>query len=192
MKKFIYFLTIIITSFGITSCSEVNDDPDDGPEDGMIWDIMPIAVKIVLMDEEGNNMLDPAVEGNWVGEEMLLICNDKAYDIDWDYNGNNSESRAIMEYFYGFIWTGGIPWVDTKNSCLSFGEFNGGSNRDLSLTFAITAMNCVFDFKFSHRCFWKDHEPHFDDHIIYAEKDIEGNVLELIVPHNPNYKQSAN
>lgn len=37
----------------------------------MIWDIPPVGASIQLVDEDGCNLLDPEVEGNWIGE---LYC----------------------------------------------------------------------------------------------------------------------
>lgn len=188
MKKYIYFLILLITSFGVVSC----DDGSDGPEDGMIWDIYPTGVHIILVDNDGNNLLDPAVEGNWVGEEMVITNDGTSYYIDWEFYAPKTETRAYLAHFDGLIWYGGAPWIESKYNNLYFGEFNGDDDLDMSLSFAITTLNRVYDFKFTNHFYWKKHQPHRDTHIFYDGKDIEGKVLKLVVPHNPNYKQPAN
>lgn len=85
--------------------------------------------------------------------------------------------------FHGIkaVWTG--VWTDNKYR-LCFGEFSGESSQNLKLTFGITAINTVYEFEYSHRLVWKNKEPHFDDHITYKGKQIEGNTLTLILPKN--------
>ena len=88
------------------ACSEndIDIDNDMPDEEFVVWDISPTGVIIQLVDEAGNNLLDPEVNGNWVDEPM---------------------------------WMG-----------------------------------------------WENKEPHFDDHITYNGKRIEGNKLTLVLPKN--------
>lgn len=184
MKKFNHVLSILALLFGLfgfMSCSEAEQEPD-GPEEGVIWDIAPICVNIQLVDDEGNNLLDPETEGNWVGEELYIGYKDEAYYTDWEYQGMESGSRALPIHFRGLIWTGGLPGADTKKSSLKFGEFSGTGQYEMSMVFAATSINTVFEFKFTHSLVWKDHKPHFYDHIIYNGKDYEGRTLKLTFP----------
>ncbi len=178
MKRFIYFLfaaaTLIMT---MAACSK--DDEDALPDDGDIWDISPTAVFIHIVDEEGNNLLDPTVVGNWIGEPMWMLYRDKAYDVAWTKEEMSTPTRAIMPHFYGAVWNG--VWTD-KHYSIRFGDFHGDSNRTYDLTFGITAINTVFEFEYSHRLLWEDKKPKFEDYITYKGKKIEGSTLTLVLP----------
>lgn len=144
------------------------------PDDNETWDIYPSSVHIELMDASGNNLLDLEVNGNLVGESMRIEWNEKAYDAIWEKDDLKIQTRALMTYFYGTIWSG--IWSNSHYD-LYFGEFSGTSTQDLKLTFGIAKLNIEYDFEFSHRLVWKNKEPHFDDHITYNGKQIEGNTL---------------
>lgn len=164
-------------------CSKNDDMPDmpDMPDDELIWDIAPSVLSIQLVDESGANLLDPEVSGNWVNESMWIGYEDKRFDAVWNKDDLATSSRALLPHFYGAVWSG--VW-HTQPYYLYFGEFDGASSRTLKLTFGITAINTVYDFEFSHRLVWENKKPHFDDHIIYMGKQIEGSTLTLVVPKN--------
>ena len=178
MKRILYFLLAAMMLATMGACSDNNDDM---PDDDVIWDIYPAGVSIQLVDVEGNNLLDPEVEGNWVGEPMWIGWDDKRFDAIWDSDDLQQPTRAILPRFHGIVWTG--VWTD-KQYYLNFGELDGASSHDLSLTLGITAINTVFDFEYSHRLVWKNKEPHFDDHITYNGEMIDGHTLTLEVPKN--------
>ncbi|MDE6480141.1 MAG: hypothetical protein K2L45_07695 [Muribaculaceae bacterium] len=179
MKRFFYFLTAVTMLMTVAACSDNNDDmPDD---DFVIWDIYPAGIRLNLVDEEGNNMLDPAVNGNWVGEPMWIETGDKVFDVLWKRNDLSNQTRAYLPHFYGTVWTG--IWTD-KLYGLYFGELDGDSSHNLKMKFGITAINSVYEFEYSHRLVWENKEPHFDDHITYAGKRIDGDTLTLTVPKN--------
>ncbi|MDE5586281.1 MAG: hypothetical protein K2I92_08065 [Muribaculaceae bacterium] len=178
MKRFFYILTAATMMMTVATCS---DNDDDMPDDDVIWDVSPAVVYIQLVDEAGDNLLDPAVNGNWVEEPMWIGYRDKTFDVSWKKDDIQLPTKAIMPIFYGAVWTG--VWTDNK-SHLYFGEFNGTSSQDLKLTFGIDAINTVYEFEYSHRLVWENKEPHFDDHITYNGKQIEGNTLPLVLPKN--------
>lgn len=156
---------------------------DDGPDDDMIWDISPANVIIQLVDEDGNNLLDPAVAGNFVGEPMSIGYQEEAYIAIWKREELQPETRYYMPYFYGFVWSG---IFSDKRYALYFGDFDGATSQDLKLTFGILDINTVHEFEFSHRIVWKNKKPHFDDYITYKGQRIEGSTLTLVVPKNPS------
>lgn len=178
MKRFIYFLMATTMLMAMGACSDNNDDM---PDDDVIWDIAPAGVAIQLVDESGNNLLDPAVDGNWVGEPMWIETGDKVFDAIWEKEDLEPSTRFYMPLFYGCVWTG--VWYDKEYS-LYFGELNGTSSHNLKMKFGITAINSIYEFEYSHRLVWKKKEPHFDDHITYDGKLIDGAILTLIVPKN--------
>ncbi len=175
MKKFVYFLSAITMLLAMAACSK----DDDMPDDDVIRDIAPASVLIQLVDEEGNNLLDPKVQGNWIDEPMWVECRDEAYEVKWARQEVTPQTRVYMPHFYGALWSG--IWTD-KIYSIYIGEFDGASSQDLKLTFGITAINTVYEFEFYHRLVWKNKEPHFDEHITYKGKQIEGNTLTLVLP----------
>lgn len=180
MKRFFYFLMAVTMLTTVAACSD-NDNYNDMPDDDIIWDIFPAGVSIQLVDEAGSNLLNPEVEGNLVGEPMRIGWDDKKFDVIWKRDDIQQPTRYYMPHFYGTVWTG--IWTN-KEYYLYFGEFAGESSRDLKLTFDITNINTVYEFEYSHRIVWENKEPHFDDHITYNGKRIEGNKLTLVLPKN--------
>ena len=178
MKRFFYFLTAVTMLMTVAACSDNNNDM---PDDGMIWDIYPAGIILNLVDEEGNNMLDPTVNGNWVEEPMWIGTGDKVFDVEWKRDDLSNQTRAYLPHFYGTVWTG--IWTDKLYS-LYFGELDGASSHNLKMKFGITAINSVYEFEYSHRLVWENKEPHFDDHITYEGKLIDGDTLTLIEPKN--------
>ena len=183
MKRFHYFLMAITMLMTATACSENDIDIDnDMPDDELVfWDIYPVGVKIQLVDEAGNNLLDPEVNGNWVDEPMWMGWNDKSFHVIWKRDDLPTQTRMMLPRFYGAVWSG--VWIDQEYS-LYFGQFAAESSQDLKLTFGITAINTVYELEYSHRLVWENKEPHFDDHITYNGKRIEGNKLTLVLPKN--------
>lgn len=180
MRRLIYFLLATTMIMAIGACSKNDDMPDcNMPDNNVIWDIYPASVFVNIVDEEGNNLLDPTIEGNWIDEPMWIEYADKAFDVVWTKEDLPFPSRAIMPHFYGAVWSG--VWTD-KNYSIYFGEFDGASSRTLNLTFGIIAINTVYKFEYSHSLIWENKKPHFDDHITYNGKQIEGNTLTLVLP----------
>lgn len=177
MKTFFYFIMTITLLITTAACSDKNGDT---PDDDIIWDIYPAGVMIQLVDEAGNNLLDPTVEGNWVGEPMWIGYQDEKYDAIWKREDLQPKTRFYMPHFYGTVWTG---IFNQKYYALYFGEFDGSNSHDLKLKFGIPRIDAVYEFEYSHRLIWKNKEPHFDDHITYNGNEIEGSQLTLVLPH---------
>ncbi len=180
MKKILGFLAVSIALLVTSSCTEEGD----GPEEGVIWDTAPTGVIIKIVDEADNNLLDPNVEGNWVGEDMFITYKDEEYPVDWEWDGTPVKTRMIMPYFSGLTWTGNLRGSEEKDYWLNFGEFSGEGRHDLSLTFHIPELDTNYVFKYTHEVIWKKHEPHVNDHIIYDRRELEGNTLTLVLPQN--------
>ena len=170
MKRLLQFFLAVAIITSVTGCSK-----DENADDDIIWDIAPSGVVIQLVDEAGNNMLDPDVRGNWVGQPMWIGCGDNIFNVVWKNEDPQKASRAYMPHFYGAIWSG---------NHLYFGEFDGAKSQDLKFTFGITAINTVYDIEYSHRLIWENKKPHFDDHITLEGNRINGNVLTIVVPEN--------
>lgn len=181
MNKPFSFWLLTILFLGFTACSS----DDDGPEPDVIWDINPTGVYIQIVDEDGNNLLDPDVKGNWVGEEMFISSEDKQYPAKWSREDVENNTRDILPRFYGLVWQGVFSWNDPKASPLYFGELDGGEDHDLSLSFTVPSIDKTFDFRFTYHFFWKKHKPQREIHLIYDGKDYDKPILTLVLPPNP-------
>lgn len=180
MRKVLDLFVFTCIILCATSCSK-DSGGSDAPDD-LIWDIYPTGVAIYLVDKDGNNLLDPDTEGNWVGEQMSISLNDDDYPAIWTYDDYQSGTRAMKPVFHGLVWSGIFPYADQKGAHLYFGEFDGASNHHMSLTFGIDMLNTVFDFKFTHTINWVKNEPEISNYITYKGKEIKGNKLEIVLP----------
>ena len=130
----------LVSAMTFVSC----DDKEDIDEGDWIWDFAPLNVEVKLVDEEGVNMLNPTVEGNWMGLPLSMTYDDKLYELNWDNPlpdgfSPDSHGRAYLAHFYGLtygrvnFWDGERRhWLE-NDYYLSFGEFNRDDNHDLLL-----------------------------------------------------------
>lgn len=174
MKKIFGLLILVAYVLCMTSCSEEGD---------VIWDVAPAGIEIQLVDEDGNDLLNPEVEGNWVGAAMQISYDGETYDAIWSREDIKPRSRYYMPTFIGLVWNGAL-YDDNKDYNLYFGEFEGTENHDMHLTFSIDGMTTVYEFEYKHDFSWKKNEPNSDNHIIYNGKKIEGSTIVLTVPRN--------
>lgn len=172
-----YLLTHIIAAIMLISlnCCNINND--------MIWDMTPAGVYITITDKNGNNLLDPAVEGNLVGEKMKIVYEDKAYDAIWEREDLPLETRYYYPTFYGLLWDGvwyGEAFETKPNYLLYFGEFDGADNLYMKLQFHIEGINTIFEFEYHHtyKTNWKG-EPKTNNYINYNGKKIKGKSITL-------------
>ncbi len=176
MKK---LLIQIITAFMMLSLNCCEKE-----EDFMIWDITPAGVFIEITDKDGNNLLDPAMEGNLVGEKMQIVYDGETYDAIWEKEDLIPETRYYLPTFHGLMWEG-MYYSDTFPNCpkvLYFGEFDGTHNYDMRLQFRIEGINTVFEFEYHHdyKTNWKG-EPKIDNNNKYKGKKIKGDTVTLVI-----------
>lgn len=176
MKHLLKLLLMLPAFMAFTSCD------NDGPEDGVIYDIRPVGITIKLVDADGRNLLDPDVKGNWVNCPMTVGYNEEAYPAQWELPEQHRATRAIYPMFYGLIWSGALPWQDPKLNTLYFGEFNGESNHKIEVSFGLEELNTVYEIVYDHKIEWKKHKPHFNDHIYLNGKRYDGSTVEIVLP----------
>lgn len=154
----------------------------DGPEKDMIWDISPVGIFIDLVDEDGNNLLDPNVEGNWVGCLMTIKYDEEDFPALWEMPDRENLTRYYMPMFYGFIWEGAFNRPNNNFYSLYFGEFTGDQNHKIAVTFELEGHDSVYEIVYDHKFKWKHKEPHFDDHIYLNGKKHDGCSVEIVLP----------
>lgn len=169
-------LSILMLS---TLCSCSSDDSDD-----IIWDIYPAGITIRLVDSDGRNLLDPNVEGNWVGSPMHIEYEGQSYSAIWERESIPRETRAYMPYFYGLIWDG-VFYPDESHYCLYFGEFAGDKSYNMKTTFAIEELNTVFEIEYIRKFEWKKNKPHSTNYIYLNGQKSEGSSVEIVLPRRP-------
>lgn len=169
MKKNGYIFMLAVVSLLLSACdSEV------------IYDIAPTVLKIVLVDEDGNNLLDRSVPGNWAGEAMNIEYKGKEYSAVWTAEELYPRSRMYVPMFSGLVWSKITEPNDA--GCLWFGEFSGEKDFDMSLKFSIEKLNSDYEFGFYQKTIGENGNR--TNCIIYNGKKEKGTTLTLIVPRN--------
>lgn len=177
--KWLVYVFIMLSSISFVACS--NNDDDD-----LIWDFAPVTIKIALLDEDGNNLLDESVEGNWVGEQMSLDFNGEISDAIWSIEALRPNSRYYMPHMYGLVWSGlsNFEEIEAKEYYLIYGELEGGQSYSASATFSIEKLNTVVEFELVNNVKWVKKKPVIDRYLNYQGKKIDDMTLTLTIPAN--------
>lgn len=184
-KTMSFVLAVFASTMLFSSCVEGSGDSDDI----VFWDIAGVGVDIRIVDEDGNNLLNPTVEGNWIGEGFGVAYKDELYTPTWKYVGEENGSRKYFAKFYGLEclpvreWKDKGGWTKVPNEYyLSFGEFQGDQNQDVEFDFLVFERNCVDHIEMKHRIVWKNNEPHTSTEVTFNGKRVEGRTIEIVLP----------
>lgn len=180
----------LVSAMTFVSCDD-KEDIDDGD---WIWDFAPLNVEVKLVDEEGVNMLNPTVEGNWMGLPLSMTYDDKLYELNWDNPlpdgfSPDSHGRAYLAHFYGLtygrvnFWDG-ERWHWLENDYyLSFGEFNRDDNHDLLLELHVAGIENPYQIKIEHRFWWESkNEPGGYTKIWLDGTPVESFPVKIVLP----------
>lgn len=132
MKKLLN-LALAVLFLGLMSCND-KDEP--------IWDYNPYVLNIDIVDADGNNLLDPAVEGNIAGESILMGYNDLFYEM-LTPDTDNSPNRYYLPTFFGLVRQCGWDYeTSTPTSWqLRWGEFDCAVSKTYNFDLYITCIN---------------------------------------------------
>lgn len=167
-------------------------------DDEKIWDIGGVSIPIRIVDEQGTNLLDPDVEGNWMDEKFYVAYNYDVYYVDWDHynitSGENilQDSRAYMPIFDGLIAVhdknmGVKEWNTTPRSCmLIFGAFSGDQNQFIEVDFMIPSINTVFHIAMTHTIEWKHDEPVLKTSYTLNGQPVKSSAVTIVLPRKSN------
>lgn len=105
-------------------------------DDDVIYDFAPYTLNINVVDKEGNNLLDPDIEGNITGETIVMDYDGQTYLMNNIGNSypemSTPVSRAYMPHFYGLVLTSiNGPWH------LSFGEIDAAVSAEHNMVLRI-------------------------------------------------------
>ncbi|MDE6321904.1 MAG: hypothetical protein K2L93_06340, partial [Muribaculaceae bacterium] len=111
----------------------------------------------------------------------------ETYTADW---GPFGESRAYFPRFYGLkFWRrytendeGGII-ADPSKDYLSFGEFDGAENQNISAVLTIPGQSEAYKIDVIHTYKWKHNEPKIDTKIYLNGERISGSTVIIRLPN---------
>lgn len=130
----------LFTGFG-TFCSCSNDDEEINDSD-MIWDLAPINLKIIPVDQQGNYILQ-----DFDDAKVTAIWRDNTYIKDHNVSEKpEPPTRAYPVTMYGLL---------SNDTCLVFGELD----RELDYTDEQIVINWGDEYKsdtimFNHKLTW--------------------------------------
>ena len=149
-------------------------------DDGMIWDMYPVNVNIYIQDTDGANLLSPSVTGSLYGKKIVVKYQGEEYELDWDAN----ETRHYMPSFSGltlktdYTQSGDHYEKDVNKNYLSFGEFDGEDNQDISISLNIEGYPEPWEISVSHRIKWKRNKPQVTNTATLNGKEVSyDNIL---------------
>ncbi|MDE6717707.1 MAG: hypothetical protein K2J70_05905 [Muribaculaceae bacterium] len=130
-------------------------------DENLIWDIAPVNLSIHIKDADGNNMLSPAVAGNLRGKKITAEYRGEEYELNWDQD----QTRAYLPVFRGL--TIGMEYIQTPQgyeadparTYMSFGEFDGAKDQDISIILRIEGYSGEWLINVTHRIKWKRGKP---------------------------------
>ena len=146
-------LTFLVPIFLLCSC---------GDDDDIIWDMAPVNVMVNIQDTNGNNLLSPSVPGNLQGKKIVADYQGQEYELNWDAS---DRTRYYMPIFSGlklqsgYTLSGDYFVPDQNKIYLSFGEFDGEDNQDISISLYIEGYSNTWNISVSHRIKWKGNTP---------------------------------
>lgn len=138
-------LILTLSLFGVIAC---HDNTDRDRE----WDIYPTIILISVEDPQGNDLLNPEVEGNIADRGIKAIYKGDAFEKD---SVVNNASRVYLAVFRGLQ----TDTLANGRYVLTLGEFAGNKdyrNEEIEIDWNDGSRNTIaFDSKFS----WKDDKP---------------------------------
>lgn len=142
-------LLLCFCTIGYVGCS----NQKDGPESDEIWDIYPFVIKIGVIDQKGNDLLNPETEGSIAHTGIKAIYKGMVFEKD---SIVKSKTKAVDVRF-----TGLYTWEYTEGKyVLEFGAFHGDRDYDDE--------RIILDWNdgskkdtvvFNHRFYWKKQKP---------------------------------
>ena len=175
--KNIKLLAIIIVTILFSSCES----------DLKLGDFKNIMVQVAVENSQGQNLLDPTVEGNILSSHMYMIFRDEKYDIKigWpdmpdDIPGEEVSTRMNMPAWYGAFIAPSESWFvnpeNPDNNDIFIGEFHGGTQETTNLQLVILDKEYEISFKNNLKKNFRNEQTFYLD-----GKKQEGNIIKIII-----------
>ena len=174
--KNIKLLAFFIVTILFSSC-------ESDLENGEFKNLM---VQVAVENSQGQNLLDPTVEGNILSSQMYMIFRDEKYDvkIGWpdmpdDIPGEVS-TRMNMPPWYGAFIAPSESWFvnleNPDNNYIFIGEFHGGTQGTTNLQLVI--LDKEYEISFNNKTM-----KHFrNEQTFYLNgKKQKGNIIKIII-----------
>lgn len=159
-------LGVLLIPVLLTSCKKEKDD--------LIWDFIPIVIAINVVDESGNNLMDPATENSIAGNEIKITFRGKTYNLDEEPN-EKTNSRAYLPKFRG-LYSFDEFRKDFQYG-LFFGEFARDDNYDeeIVIDWGDGSMNDII--VFNHKFWWEKDNPKSETTFYINGKKVNGEYI---------------
>ena len=139
MKKFLLSALLLMA---LTSCEKLfSDDPFEqflarpnfSPKKDMIWDFSPTVFMIMVSDSEGNDLMDPDFEGNWLERPIKGTFDGKTYEgIVTKAAIDEPQTKMYLALIKGF-YIYSYDYTHTDQYILTFGELDSAKKWDTDL-----------------------------------------------------------
>ena len=177
---------------------EKEEDEPEGSDSMVIHDFRGTAITIKIVDEDGVNLLNPTVEGNWMNQPFTMVFEGKTYETDWtghlDYTAiyrekpETPQSRFMPPMWCGLwcakdrYWNGERWLIRPDCHMIQFGEFLTESDFDLTMSFIVPGMEQTLEIELTHRIIWDKEEAHITNRIVVNGQDVEAFPIKLVLP----------
>ncbi len=172
----LFMLAALLPMLMLTGCKSDDDDV-------LIWDIYPITMYVYIADADGNNLLDPEVEGNIVDQPMTVEYKGMSYDVQWKTLWpDHSDTRAYLARFHGALHhpadvynpaSADNPWV------LEIGELPG--DEDYDETILLKYKNKVFNIRVVNKFTWTKGKPNVDAVVYLNGQRLPDRRLKIVL-----------
>ena len=124
MRKILFTLLLFLGAMLVNiSCS--SDDDDD-----IIWDYYPITLNVEVVDESGNNLLDPSCTENILSRPITLTHDGETTPIEmYEQKEATPNSRAYLAWWYG-AYIIGAPDQSDGHYHIFIGEWDAFAKDD--------------------------------------------------------------
>ena len=131
MKKYFYLTVLLLGAISMPSCN--NDEP--------IWDYAPVILKVNVVNQQGDNLLDSQYNGNILDGLMTLTYNGKTSGVALTPPEDLiPQSRYYLPTWYGaFVMSGENYWTypEPTEPAIFIGEFDGSASGKFDMTLTL-------------------------------------------------------
>ena len=122
MKKLIFLFCVALMPALVTGCSDKDSD-EQCPD--VLRDYVTVSIAVLVVDADGNNLLDPGFEGNILEDDISVKSGSHTYKLN-EKEEEARPTRATMPKWYGLrtIERSGVYY-------LAIGEYGIGSRETL-------------------------------------------------------------